>query len=382
MSRRYTIYRLSAKAMLGYAKETEDNIYTFDLNENATARCKVPTATHEQEDTALFFQMLCVLHSNDYVQTDSNERISDLADAICFIDFAEIFDRDSSQPRYALRQKKAESMFRPEGITLDFGAGKQTYVAFERSASMSRNARLSFIRKDLYEPVRRRIMMDMELGLCQLSKLYAYNGLMLSGGTRIDGIDIDKPHRVIVVDNNTIDASARVITVEDATGHGAVRQYNRVERIEQFTVTEFDGEGIVSKEYAKRIDKVFCGEHCHSSFQIRLPYVKGMLHEVDFKDYFKNGGTYVLKDIWGEEHPVDDVDIILTKSMFKGYGWLGENGMSWADYWTAFRKYRHALYITAVNKENPERFTQLNYQFLNTLSMTAEEFRPADLPLG
>ena len=73
MSRRYTIYRLSAKAMLGYAKETENNIYTFDLNADATARCKVPTATHEQEDTALFFQMLCVLHGDDYVQTDSNE---------------------------------------------------------------------------------------------------------------------------------------------------------------------------------------------------------------------------------------------------------------------------------------------------------------------
>lgn len=382
MSRRYTIYRLSAKAMLGYAKETENNIYTFDLNADATARCKVPTATHEQEDTALFFQMLCVLHGDDYVQTDSNEHITDLSDAICFIDFAEIFDRDGSQPRYALRQKKAESMFRPEGITLDFGSGKQTYVAFERSASMSRNARLSFIRKDLYEPVRRRIMMDMDIGLCQLSKLYAYNGLMLSGGTRIDSIDIDKPHRVIVVDNNTIDASTRVITVDDVTGHGAVRQYNRVERVEQFIVTEFDGEGIISKEYAKRIDKVFCGEHCHSSFQIRMPYVKGMLHEVDFKDYFKSGGTYVLKDIWGEEHPVDDVDIILTKSMFKGYGWLGENGMTWADYMVAFRKYRHALYITAVNKENPERFTQMNYQFLNTLSMTSEEFRPVDLPLG
>ena len=27
-------------------------------------------------------------------------------------------------------------------------------------------------------------------------------------------------------------------------------------------------------------------------------------------------------------------------------------------------------------------YTELNYQFLNTLSMTEEEFRPKDLPLG
>lgn len=104
---------------------------------------------------------------------------------------------------------------------------------------------------------------------CQLSKLYAYNGLMLSGGTRIEGIDIDKPHRVIVVDNNEIDASAKVISVEDTTGKGSVRKYERVEKVEDFHVTEFDGEGIVSKKYAEIIDKAFCGTHCHTSFQIR-----------------------------------------------------------------------------------------------------------------
>ena len=58
--------------------------------------------------------------------------------------------------------------------------------------------------------------------------------------------------------------------------------------------------------------------------------------------------------------------------MFKGYGWLTENGKSWEDYWATFRKYRHALYVTNVSKERPQGFTQLNYQFLTTLSMTGE----------
>ena len=43
--------------------------------------------------------------------------------------------------------------------------------------------------------------------------------------------------------------------------------------------------------------------------------------------------------------------------------------MTWEDYWTAFRKYRHALYVTNVSKEKPERFTDLNYQFLTTVSI-------------
>ena len=94
-------------------------------------------------------------------------------------------------------------MFRPGGITLDFGSGPCRYVAYERSASMSRQSRLSFIRAELYEPMRQRIMLNMELGRCQLSKLYAYNGLMFSSGTRVDGIRIDNNHRVIVIDNPT-----------------------------------------------------------------------------------------------------------------------------------------------------------------------------------
>ena len=113
-----------------------------------------------------------------------------------------------------------------------------------------------------------------------------------------------------------------------------------------------------------------------------MPYVKGMLHQVDFKDFLRQYGTKEIVDIWGVRHPVQEVDIILTKSMLKGYGWLTENQMTWEDYWDAFRRYRHALYITNVSKEKPQKFTELNYQFLNTVSMKAEEFRPADLPDG
>ena len=142
--------------------------------------------------------------------------ISDLSDVICYVDFSNIFDRNAAQNRHAVRQKKAESMFRPEGIVLDFGAGPCRYLAFERSNSMSRKAQISFVREDIYEPLRRRIMLDMKIGSCQLSKLYAYHGLMLSGGTRLDGIEIDKPHRVIVIDNEESSVwNVPVITVID-----------------------------------------------------------------------------------------------------------------------------------------------------------------------
>lgn len=378
MPRRYRIYLLSAQSILSYAKE-EDGAVTIALNRDATRRCVVP-GRQEQEENALFFQIQCALHGDGFTPTEESGVVEDLSAVLYYVDFSGIFDRSPASPRVARLQALAEAMFRPEGVTLDLGDGPRQYVAFERSNSMSRQGRLSFLRADLWETVRRRIMLDLELGRCQLSKLYAYNGLMLSSGTRVEGMEIDRPHRVIVVDNHALQRSARVITVEDVGGTDSVRRYQRVERVEDFSVTEFDGEGLVSKEYAARLNKALGGRH--TSFQIRLPFVKGMLHQVDFHDFFRSAGTTHLTDLWGVKHPVEKVDVILTRSMFKGYGWLTENGKSWEDYWAAFRKYRHALYVTNVSKERPQGFTQLNYQFLTTLSMTGEEFRPRDLPDG
>lgn len=299
--RKYKIYMMSARNIISYAEKDSDSIYKFNLQARETEKCKVPTAAHEQESNALFYQIMCHLHGDNFEFSEDINLITDLEDVIFYMDFSGIFDRNGEQKRYAERQQKAKDMFRTQGINLDFGRGPISYVAFERSASMSRNARLSFIRKDFYEAVRRRIMLDMNIGECQLSKLYAYNGLMLSSGTRIDDIEIDKPHRVIVVENNKLQASANVITVEDDGSNSNMRKYHRVERHEQFTVLEYDGEGLISKEYANVVDKKFCGKPVHTSFQIRMPYVKGMLHKVDFKDLLTSAGFEYIIDIWGRE---------------------------------------------------------------------------------
>lgn len=379
---KYRIYELSARAVISYGRQ-QDGTYTFHLSAAEAEKCKSRSAPHEQDDNALFYQIMCVLHGDAFTGTPGGQLVTDLSDIIFYMDFSGIFDRSGDRKKHLIRQEKAKALFRPEGVSLDFGSGPHRYLAFERSGSMSRQARLSFIREDFYDAVRRRIMMDMTIGDCQLSKLYAYNGLMLSSGIRIDGIGIDQPHRVVVIDNPTrTERNVSVITVEDDGTQNSTRKYHRVEKKEDIEITCFDGEGLISKQYARLVDEKLCGKKVHTSFQIRMPYVKGMLHEVDFKDFLTLCGTDTITDLWGVQHPIQKVDIILTKSMFKGYGWLNGSGMSWEDYWAVFRKYRHALYITNVTKEKPEKTTELNYQFLNTVSLKADEFRPADLPDG
>lgn len=382
MKRKYKIHTLSVRIIIGYAVAEGDKRFSFRLDESATRKCFL-YHSELQDDSALFHQTMCALHGGSFPEPKPGwEFIPDLEDVIFYADFSGIFDHSRSQ-RYLDRQKKAESLFRPEGVCLDFGSGVHRYLAFERSGSMSRQAKLSFIRADVHDAVRERIMLGMTIGDCQLSKLYAYLGLMLSGGTRIDGVGLTDPHRIIVIDNPTFTVEdAEVITVEGGEQVGGTKKYHRVEKRMPVEAMRFDGEGLISKQFAKTIDRAYCGQHIHTSFQIRMPFVKGMLHQVDFKTFLHDSGGDHITDLWGVRHPINKVDIILTKSMFKGYGWLVENGMGWEDYLAMVERYDHALYITNTSKPEPQEYTELNYQFLTTLSMTADEFRPRDLPPG
>lgn len=117
---KYKIYTLSASALMAYAQETGESRYEFSLSAKATEKCKAFDALHEQQDCALFFQAMCVLHGDGYRLPMEDTLLGNLSDVICYVDFCNIFDRNAAQKRHAVRQKKADSMFRPEGITLDF----------------------------------------------------------------------------------------------------------------------------------------------------------------------------------------------------------------------------------------------------------------------
>ncbi len=368
---KFIIPKIPAQGILSSALQTEDG-WHFSFHADDPSKEYMVEKT-KQDACPIFYQALKLL------DVSSNEPVCDLLSEIfVYIDFTGIFNRRATG-KVLEQQQKAECMFRPEGIIIDFGKGLRRYLAFERSASMSRNNTLCFVREDMYEPLRERIMLGMKIGNCQLSKLYAYNALMLTSGERRDIPDLLSEKRIIVIDNpKSIVKDAHIITVEDNGTANTMRKYTRVETTADIEVLEFDGEGLISKELAFVLDS----NEQHHSFQIRLPYIKGVVHEVDFKTLFAELNVPYIRDIWENQHDPNDVDMILTKSMFKGFGWMTENGLTWAEYLERCRRYDHALYISGWDKLGKQITTELNYQFLNTLAMTEDEFRPRDLPLG
>ena len=253
---RYLIRRLSVQAMLSYAQPIGEDQYSFSLTPAQTKSIIMGDGETWQEDNAIFFQAMCILRGSEYEQPTEDALLSDLSDVLLYLDFKGIFDRDADNPKAALMQKKTEAMFSQDGITLNFGHGSMRYLAFERSGSMSRSAVLSFVRADIYEELSRRMTVGMTLGVCQLSKLYAYNGLLFSSGTRIETDMLWDKDAIVVIDNPTaVYPDVDVITVEDRTGVGDVRNYERVEKKSDVAVTLFDGEGILSPALAEEIDR-------------------------------------------------------------------------------------------------------------------------------
>ena len=371
-SKKYIIPEISAQSIIASAKQKDDGYrFYFDTTDVSKEYLVEDTL---QDDCPIFYQAMLVLGEDPEKSGLPSDK---LRDVFVYVDFSGIFDRKPAG-RVLEYQKIAEYMFRPEGITLNFGKKDKRYIAFERSASMSRENRLSFIRADVYESLRERMMLGMNIGKCQLSKLYAYNALLFTSGERYSGSDtLLNDERIIVIKNlESVVENVNTVTVVGDGSNNAVRKYTRTEEIRDITVTEFDGEGFVSPRLAEKLS------NGHSSFQIRMPYIKGVVHKVDFAALLSELEVPFIVDMWGKKHNPADVDIILTESMFKGIKWMSDNGLSWSEYLGRCNRYNHALYVSGKDKIEPQDTTELNYQFLNTLSMTDEEFRPQDLPLG
>ena len=278
-NKKYIIPEISAQSIITSARRADDG-YSFYFDTTDPSKEHLVERTL-QDDCPIFYQAMLVLGK----KSDSAVLSDALSDVFVYIDFSGIFDR-KPVGRVLENQRIAEYMFRPEGITMNFGKEDHVYIAFERSASMSRENRLAFVRADVYEPLRERMMLGMNIGDCQLSKLYAYNALLFTSGARYNNTSILSNKKIIVIKNpqSTIE-NVNVITVEDDGTNNPMRKYSRVEKTTDITITEFDGEGFISPRLAEALG------HEHNSFQIRMPYIKGVVHKVDFAGFFNELGV-------------------------------------------------------------------------------------------
>ena len=231
--------------------------FEYDLSDKSSIRRELISSIDRYDDNALFYQIRQVV--GDTAATEENA----LQQVILFIDFEEVFktQKDFKTKEYTSLKKEdfnANPVYRLKwifdkdngGITLTFdGKNFKTFVPFDKSASMSRDCKISFIDKDIKEKVDNRLLLDLDFSKIKVvaSKYYAYRGLYLSSGYRIEQAGIFQLNAETVIVLNDIEElwSGNVFTAKLNDNFWECQNSD-----EELSVNLFDGEGLISPDFA------------------------------------------------------------------------------------------------------------------------------------
>ncbi|MHC1722476.1 MAG: hypothetical protein AB9836_04625 [Aminipila sp.] len=151
------------------------------------------------------------------------------------------------------------------------------------------------------------------------------------------------------------------------------------EGIKDIKIMPFDGVCIHTPEMSKKLQEQIRTNDLLTSIIFRMPYAKGASHEIDFKPYCREHGIEYITDIWGTKHKIEELDMILTESAFKGVKFFKKYGDSrdFDDYLMQCEKYEHTFVVTkwAEQPDTEKIYTRANYQILQDLELDFEEFK-------
>lgn len=193
------------------------------------------------------------------------------------------------------------------------------------------------------------------------AKLEAYQALVCSGST-----PVSYPRGIAVVDDCVTHFKHDVINIEDADGEPKMW----FEAGADIELDESDGYGIMLPSLASRWSEELGLDYMVSGLNSRLSWEKGMIFTFDFLEFADRvAGTRIIKDAWGNEVDLSDVELILTTSMLK----LWDSYDSCDDY---IRNCKENGYTFGVPKTCPKELESersTNYQFLQVYDLNDEQ---------
>lgn len=194
------------------------------------------------------------------------------------------------------------------------------------------------------------------------AKLEAYQALVCSGS-----IPVSIPKGVAIVNDCITTFKSDVINISDDNDGEPLMEFQKDAEVE---LVESDGYGIMLPSLAEKWSEELELDYLVSGVNTRFAWEKGMVFTFDFLDFADNvAGTRVIKDAWGNEVDLSEVELILTTSMVK----LWDSYDSCEDY---IRNSLENGYTFAVTKTCPkelENERNLNYQFIQSYELSDED---------
>lgn len=152
-----------------------------------------------------------------------------------------------------------------------------------------------------------------------------------------------------------------------------IDEHNEISEVEKEVVfNAFDGQGLCSPRLSKIWAKELDLSHTPSTYIIRAPFLKGQVVTFDFHEFANYvARNNMVKDIWGKEVDINDVDLVISQSQFKLWNSYPnqryyeqkclENGLG-------FRISRYSQPFEKIKE-----YSNTNYMFIQVLDLDEKE---------
>lgn len=227
-----------------------------------------------------------------------------------------------------------------------------------------KDSTIVFVSERLWGEIRRRIDNGRDITKeLVTAKLGAYMALTCSAST-----PVSFPNGLLVVNDAETQFKSDIIYLANREeGEPVMERYNDYD----ITLDATDGFGIMLPSLAARWSSELGLDYVASGMCTRFSFEKGMVFTFDFLDFADKvaGGNYMVKDAWGNDVDIRNVELVLTTSMVK----LWDSYKSCDDYIRLSLENKYTFGITKACPRELENVRNLNYQFIQSYDLSPED---------
>lgn len=202
------------------------------------------------------------------------------------------------------------------------------------------------------------------------AKLEAYKALTCSAST-----PVSLPNGILVVDDcNTKFKSDIVYLTDECDGEPTMEERKSAD----IEIDASDGYGLMCPALAERWSEELGLDYVVSGVNTRFSFEKGMVFTFDFHDFADKiaGGKYIVKDAWGNDVDVRNVELVLTTSMVK----LWDSYESCDDYLQNSIDNGYTFGVAKTCPKHLEKERNLNYQFIQSYELDNDDIEELIAP--
>ena len=244
-----------------------------------------------------------------------------------------------------------------------FSINGVTYTRLLGTNGGIKNSTIVFVSERLAPELRRRIDngRNLEQKLVP-AKFEAYKALACSAST-----PVSMPNGILVVPDVITKFTDHTIYLNDENDGEPEISENFNTDIE---LNASDGFGLMLPSLAERWSEDLELGYVSCGFNTRMSFSKGMVFTFDFISFARDvAENYIVKDAWGNEVDVRDVELVLTTSMLK----LWDSYDSCEDYLENCEANGYTFNITKCCPEKLEDERNLNYQFIQSYDLDDDD---------